>query len=197
MIYKTLETCPYKVVIKILNNPAANLHLLTDEEEPDLEKLGPVWLSIYEELTALDTNNESDKILHLEREISALKCKHDFIQLSLSALEFDYDEELADILRGFGYTITMDNYYPDLERVRRESKAILTTVKKYESKLPKKEESSESNIGNIDEVLAFYCTVLGGLDFDYNTVTYTKVMALQKQVNEKIKAIEEANSKKR
>jgi hypothetical protein len=27
------------------------------------------------------------------------------------------------------------------------------------------------------EVLAFYCTVLGELDFDYNTVTYTKVLA--------------------
>jgi hypothetical protein len=38
---------------------------------------------------------------------------------------------------------------------------------------------------------------LGGLDFDYNTVTYTKVIALQKQVSEKIKAIEESNRKKK
>jgi hypothetical protein len=29
---------------------------------------------------------------------------------------------------GYGYRITNENYYPDLERVR-ESKAILTTVK--------------------------------------------------------------------
>jgi hypothetical protein len=32
-----------------------------------------------------------------------LKCKHDFIQLSILALEFEYDQELADMLRGYGY----------------------------------------------------------------------------------------------
>lgn len=195
MTYKTLETTPYKVILKIVNDPVSNLHLLTDEENPDFEKLGAIWMAIYEELIALDTNNDSDKILQIEREISALKCKHDFIQLSILALEFDYDEELANILRGYGYRIAIENYYPDLERVRRESKAILTTVKKYENKLPKQEEGADFTKVNIDEVLAFYCTVLGGLDFDYNTVSYTKVMALQKQVSEKIKAIEENNRK--
>jgi hypothetical protein len=195
MTYKTLETTPYKVMLKIINDPVSNLHLLTDDEAPDFEKLGGIWVSIFEELIDLDNSNASDEILQIEREISALKCKHDFIQLSILALEFDYDQELADILRGYGYTITTENYYPDLERVRRESKAILTTVKKYENKLPKQELSGDFTKVNIDEVLAFYCTVLGGLDFDYNTVTYTKVMALQKQVSEKVKAIEENNRK--
>jgi hypothetical protein len=195
MTYKTLETTPYKVMLKIINDPVSNLHLLTDDEAPDFEKLGGIWVSIFEELIDLDNSNASDEILQIEREISALKCKHDFIQLSILALEFDYDQELADMLRGYGYTITNENYYPDLDRVRRESKAILTTVKKYENKLPKQELSGDFTKVNIDEVLAFYCTVLGGLDFDYNTVTYTKVMALQKQVSEKVKAIEENNQK--
>ena len=195
MIYKTLETTPYKVILKIVNDPASNLHLLTDEENPDTEKLGEIWVSIFQEIIELNNSNASDEILKIEREISALKCKHDFIQLSILALEFDYEEEIANILRGYGYTITNENYYPDLEKVRRESKAILTTVKKYENKLPKQEEGEEFKKINIDEVLAFYCTVLGGLDFDYNTVSYTKVMALQKQVTEKIKAIEESNRK--
>ena len=195
MIYKTLETTPYKVILKIVNDPASNLHLLTDEENPDTEKLGEIWAAIFQEIIELDNSNASDEILKIEREISALKCKHDFIQLSVLALEFDYEEELANLLMSYGYTITNENYYPDLEKVRRESKAILTTVKKYENKLPKQEEGEEFKKINIDEVLAFYCTVLGGLDFDYNTVSYTKVMALQKQVSEKIKAIEESNRK--
>ncbi len=195
MIYKTLETTPYKVILKIVNDPASNLHLLTDEENPDTEKLGEIWAAIFQEIIELDNSNASDEILKIEREISALKCKHDFIQLSVLALEFDYEEELANLLMSYGYTITNENYYPDLEKVRRESKAILTTVKKYENKLPKQEEGEEFKKINIDEVLAFYCTVLGGLDFDYNTVSYTKVMALQKQVTEKIKAIEESNRK--
>ena len=195
MIYKTLETTPYKLILKIVNDPVSNLHLLTDEENPDTEKLGEIWAAIFQEIIELDNSNASDEILKIEREISALKCKYDFIQLSVLALEFDYEEEIANILRGYGYTITNENYYPDLEKVRRESKAILTTVKKYENKLPKQEEGEEFKKINIDEVLAFYCTVLGGLDFDYNTVSYTKVMALQKQVTEKIKAIEESNRK--
>ena len=195
MTYKTLETTPYKVILKITNDPVSNLHLLTDDENPDLEKLGGIWVSIFDELMELDNSNASNEILHIEREISALKCKHDFIQLSILALEFDYDEELADMLREYGYTITIENYYPDLDRVRRESKAILSIIKRHENKLPKQEEGADFTKVNIDEVLAFYCTVLGGLDFDYNTVTYTKVMALQKQVSEKIKAIEENNRK--
>lgn len=195
MTYKTLETTPYKVILKIINDPVSNLHLLTDDENPDLEKLGGIWVSIFDELTDLDNSNASNEILQIEREISALKCKHDFIQLSLLALEFDYDEELADMLREYGYTITTVNYYDDLDRIRRESKAILSIIKRHEKNLPKQEESGDFNKVNIDEVLAFYCTVLGGLDFDYNTVTYTKVMALQKQVSEKIKAIEENNRK--
>ena len=196
MTYKTLETTPYKVILKITNDPVSNLHLLTDDEHPDLEKLGGIWMSIFDELIELDNSNASNEILHIEREISALKCKHDFIQLSILALEFDYDEELADMLREYGYAITTQNYYDDLDRIRRESKAILSIIKRHEKNLPKQEEGADFNKINIDEVLAFYCTVLGGLDFDYNTVTYTKVMALQKQVSEKIKAIEESNRKK-
>lgn len=196
MTYKTLETTPYKVVLKIINDPVSNLHLLTDEENPDFEKLGEIWMGIYEELNALDTKGDTNQIFHLEREISALKCKHDLIQLSVLALEFDYDEEVANTLRDYGYKITTANYYPDLERVRRESKAILSQIKRHENNLPKQEAGEDFTKVNIDEVLAFYCTVLGGLDFDYNTVTYTKVMALQKQVSEKIKAIEKQNQKK-
>lgn len=190
MTYKTLETTPYKVILKITNDPVSNLHLLTDDEHPDLEKLGGIWVSIFDELMELDNSNASNEILHIEREISALKCKHDFIQLSILALEFDYDEELADMLREYGYALTTANYYDDLDRIRRESKAILSIIKRHEKNLPKKEEGDDFTKVNIDEVLAFYCTILGGLDFDYNTVTYTKVMALQKQVSEKIKAIE-------
>ena len=76
------------------------------------------------------------------------------------------------------------------------SELSLEKIKKAKLETLKQEEGEEFTKVNIDEVLAFYCTVLGGLDFDYNTVTYTKVMALQKQVSEKIKAIEEINKKK-
>jgi hypothetical protein len=59
----------------------------------------------FDELLELDNSNASSEILMIEREISALKCKHDFIQLSI-LVEFEYDQELADMLRGYGYRIT-------------------------------------------------------------------------------------------
>jgi hypothetical protein len=42
----------------------------------------------------------------IERDFS-LKCKHDFIQLSILALEFEYDQELADMLRGYAIGLQM------------------------------------------------------------------------------------------
>jgi hypothetical protein len=39
--------------------------------EPDLEKLGPIWVSIFDELLELDNSNASSEILMIEREISA------------------------------------------------------------------------------------------------------------------------------
>jgi hypothetical protein len=41
MIYKTNDTIQSDS--KIINDPVSNIHLLTDEEEPDLEKLGPIY----------------------------------------------------------------------------------------------------------------------------------------------------------
>lgn len=197
MTYKTLETTPYKVVLKITNDPVSNLHLLTDDENPDMEKLGEIWLNIYEELKELDPNNEGDKIFQIEKEIDALSCKHDFIQLTILALEFDYDEELAQMLIDYGYKLTKENYYPDLERIRRESKSILNLINRFKKQLPKQEEDQKDfKKINIDEVLAFYTSVLG-IDFDYNTVSFTKVMAIQNQVSEKIKAIEKQNAIKK
>lgn len=197
MIYKTLETCPYKVVMKMVNDPVENLHLLTDDEEPDFEKLATIWIGIYEELMQLDPNNENDKILKLEREISSLKRRHDFIQLAIVSLEFDFEEFLFDKLIEFGYKLSKENYYPDLDKIRRESKGILLKVSQFEKQLPISEvgETDFKKV-NIDEILAFYSSILG-IDFDYNTVSFTKVLALQNQVSEKIKAIEKQNTVKK
>jgi hypothetical protein len=43
------------------------------------------------------------------------------------SFKFEYDQELADMLRGYSYTITNENYYPDLEGKRK--KASLPQLK--------------------------------------------------------------------
>jgi hypothetical protein len=59
-----------------------------------------------------------------------LKCKHDFIQLSILALEFEYDQELQICFVVMAIGLQNENYYPDLERVRRESKPSLPQLKR-------------------------------------------------------------------
>jgi hypothetical protein len=62
----------------------------------------------------------------IEREISALKCKHDFIQLSILALEFEYNQELA-----ICFVVWLYNYNKIIMMIWacRESKAILSIIK--------------------------------------------------------------------
>jgi hypothetical protein len=82
----------------------------------------------FDELLELDNSNASSEILMIEREISALKCKHDFIQLSILALEFEYDQnwQICFVVMAIGLQMKIIIL---IWRVRRESKAILTTVK--------------------------------------------------------------------
>jgi hypothetical protein len=59
----------------------------------------------------------------IEREISTLKCKHDFIQLSILALEFEYDRNWLICFASTAIHYN-ENYYPDLGALSEESKAI-------------------------------------------------------------------------
>jgi hypothetical protein len=81
-------------------------------------------------------SNASDEILMIER-ISALKCKHDFIQLSILALEFDYDQNwlICFVVMATRITTKITRF-----RAHKKRRSHPTTVKKYETN-SKQEES--------------------------------------------------------
>ena len=119
------------------------------------------------------------------------------IAISLEALKFDWDNELVGILRGFGYTITQVRYYDDLERIERESKALLVKAANLQRMLPKAD--GEKSEVTIYDVLASYSAILG-IDFDFEALSCLKYISMQKQVASKIKASEqqaEANKPKK
>ena len=201
MIYNSLEIIPYKIFMRIVED-ASLIHLLSSNKEEDKELLQKIWNDLFQEYTTISPEKEEMKLLHLKKEIEFLECKHKGIAVALTALDFDYNQELVDILVGYGYKLSKETYYDDLKRIEREASALEMKAKNIKKRLPKKDANSVSTKVSIDRVFAFYSSVLG-YDFDYNTVSVTKVLALKEQVNAKLKSIEEqiqknktANSKK-
>lgn len=201
MIYNSLEIIPYKIFMRIVEDNSL-IHLLSSNKEENKELLENIWNELFQEYTAISPEKEEMKLLQLEKEIAFIECKHKGIMVALTALDFDYNQELVDILLGYGYKLSKETYYDDLKRIEREASALEMKAKNIKKRLPKKDANSVSTKVSIDRVFAFYSSVLG-YDFDYNTVSVTKVLALKEQVNAKLKSIEEqiqknktANSKK-
>lgn len=201
MIYDSLEIIPYKIFMRIVEDNSL-IHLLSSNKEEDKELLENIWNELFQEYTAISPEKEEMKLLQLEKEIAFIECKHKGIMVALTALDFDYNQELVDILLSYGYKLSKETYYDDLKRIEREASALEMKAKNIKKRLPKKDANSVSTKVSIDRVFAFYSSVLG-YDFDYNTVSVTKVLALKEQVNAKLKSIEEqiqknktANSKK-
>lgn len=192
MIYNSLEILPYKTFFKIVySQDVSLLKNGAEAEEIDLKEL---WESLLKEYNEISPEKEEMNLLRVKRDIEAIECKYKAIQVSLSALDFHYDDELIEILQAYGYKLTKENYYEDLKRISRESEALLMKSANIKKKLPKVDANSASTKVTIDRLFAFYSSVLG-FDFDYNTISVTKVLALKEQVNSKIKS-QENNTKK-
>ena len=192
MIYNSLEILPYKTFFKIVDSQ--DVSLLKNGAEAEEKDLKELWESLLKEYNEISPEKEEMNLLRVKRDIEAIECKYKAIQVSLSALDFHYDDDLIEILQSYGYKLTKENYYEDLKRISRESEALLMKSANIKKKLPKVDANSASTKVTIDRLFAFYSSVLG-FDFDYNTISVTKVLALKEQVNSKIKS-QENNTKK-
>lgn len=192
MIYKSLEYLPYKIFIKIVQT--MDLSLLSDQPMDPIQ-LKAIWAELWKEHLAFTNTPESTKVFTLEKEVSYLKSMRKVILMACESLSFDWDDDLVELVRGYGYTIRNENaeeYYLDLKRVIRESKGIMVKLNQIEKQLPKQSKDQQFNL---DDVLASYSAILG-IDFDYNLISYTKFYGLQKQVNAKIKSLEKQQQPK-
>lgn len=192
MIYDTLDTIPYKTFIKIADT--GNVQLLSDTET-DEKVLQKVWDKLYKAHQDRDKTPESKKIFRLTKQVEALTTQHRVVLVCVLALSFEHDEDLVATLRGYRYTLRDDNtddYYEDLQRIEREANALKFQIAMLKKQLPKEDDNeveAKTNEFDVDDVMASY-TMITGYDFDYNTVTYTKFYAIQKQVHLKIKAVQ-------
>lgn len=193
MIYKRLDVLPYKVLIEIMTTGDFNL-LCTDETPPENLDLKTLWKELEDEYIRINPSKDEDKVVKYTREVYYFELKYKQVITFCKVLEFDYDEEIINKLIQYGYSLNHDNYLDRLETVRREANALLDKALKFKSMIPKPEERAGKS--TVDDMFASYSAILS-IDFDYNTVSVTKVIALGKQIDLKIKALESSNTPKK
>lgn len=189
MIYDKLRKLPKVIQIEIYET--GDLTLLSDEDTP-IEELTELWLRLDEEFNNKYNRSEKTKVFNLAKEIDYQANRWQTIKLCCEGLLFDYNQELVDVLKSHGYKFDADNYNDDIDRILRESEAILIKINQLKNQLPK---PSEGNETSIIEVMACYSAILG-VGFDFNTCSVEGFHGYEKQVKEKIKAIEAQSNKK-
>lgn len=192
MIYKTLDQIPYKLFM-VISADSSKLPDLAPDRTVDQAELEKFWTAIEEEYLALKgKTSEQKRYFAIEKEIEALNCKMNFVKIALHGLRFEWDDELATMLEENGYPVHPDLTQPDIDRMLRSLDGIKIKISELRNRLPKPEQADKpvNLMAEIDEMFAFYSAALGGMDFDYNTVSVTKVLGLEKQIQLKIKSLE-------
>ena len=192
MIYKNLDTIPYKLFVKIADTGDVSL---LSETEKNIDVLGGIWEQIYDEHLAKNQTTESKKIFKLSKEIDALLTLNKVVLMACECLRFEFDQELFDMIIGFGYQLSIadtESYHGDIQRIEREANAYIIKAENYKNMLPGKKENNNSEF-NVDDTMALYSTILGFNIGDFNVVTYNAFYGYEKQVNAKIKSMNQQN----
>lgn len=191
--YNSLDTIPYKLFIKIAET--LDVTLLSDVET-DLVVLSEIWEKLYDEHLNKNQTSESKKVFKLSKNIDELIAINKVVLISCGCLRFDFDQDLCDIIMGYGYQLSVtdsETYYSDIDRIEREANAYIIKAEYYQKMLPDPKENENSEY-DIDDIMAGY-SIITGLDFDYNLISYNKFHAFQKQAIAKVKAMEKQNDK--
>lgn len=202
--YESLETIPYKTFLKVA--ASADLSLLSNTET-NFSTLAKIWDAMFKQHLDYDPTSENKKQLRLHKAIDVLLGKYNFVTMAISeqGLQWECDEELVQQVRDFGFQLRDDNnenYHNDLERIGREVNSFIIQANALKKQLPKPKENEVEGEASfrIDDVMASY-TVILGVTFDFNKVTYTAFRGFEKQVNAKIEALKaqtaQANQKTR
>lgn len=194
MIYKSLRTLPKIVQMDIIESGDLTL-LCSNGEELVIEELIALWVSIQDEFNQRYNKQKTSKVFNLYKEIEYLEKKYTIIKCAVDALEFDVNDELIELLQGYGYRLRKENYIEDLKRIERESEAIVIKINRFTDQLPKPKEKTEQSNFSIIETMGAYSTILG-YDFDFYTISVEKFHALEAQVKNKVATIEKQKSKK-
>lgn len=185
MIYKSLETIPYKLFFKI--EESKDFSLLSTE--PIEDDLSAIWEAIEVEHLELASESNGNKIFNLEKKIGNLSAKHIAINIACDCLDFDKNDEMIQLLKSYKYTLRDDYFDEDIDMIRRESNSLKIKIDRYAEQLPKPTNNTSEKM-KVDDLLAMYCAILGFNIGDFNTITYTAVIGFENQVKNKLKSLD-------
>lgn len=188
MIYDSLDIIPFKLFKKVAET--GNFLLLSTDSNTDSEQLSAIWDRMHEEHLSKNQTTESKKIFKLNKNIDELIATQKTIVIACGCLEFDFDQDMYDIVTSYGFKISLESteaYYSDLDKILRESNAFIIKAEYYKGMLP--EEKKENEEFSVDDVMASYSAILGYSIGKHNEVTYTEYYSHEKSVNAKIDSI--------
>lgn len=189
MIYDTLDIIPLKLFLRI--RQTGEIHLLSNEKTPESD-LKEIWEYLKEEYDTRIPDGNEKKLFDVSVRIETLKAKYNSIKIGISALRFDRDIDLENMIRSYRYKLTEQNFNQDLDNIDRESESILIKIARLEQKLPTYDKSDKTS--TIDRVILGYCAITG-LMYDTNVISPIQFDALKNIAEQKMKALEEVNSK--
>ncbi|EJL66311.1 hypothetical protein [Flavobacterium sp. CF136] len=193
MIYKSLDTIPYKLFVEISETLNVKLLCSDENQEVDIEELTNIWNDLYDKHLSKNQTSESKKIFKLSKEVDTFITLHKVVLMACYSLRFEFNEDMYNILISKNYKLSIEDtlsYYSDIDKIEREANAYIIKAEYYKGMLPDPEENTNTDY-TVDDIMASHSAILGyDIGADYNLVTYNKYYATEKQVNAKIKSIQ-------
>lgn len=190
ILYNSLNKIPIITFFEIAET--GSISLLSDDYENEKEETEKVWLKFYAEHEARENKSESDKLNKLKDEIWALELDYQYVMGGIFSLGFAMNDELIEGLKKFRFIVNTSSttaYYDSLEYIQRAASSFVTKINHLKSMLPKEPEESQKakEKFSIYDVIASYTRIME-YDLDYESLTYIKFYAIQKQVHLKMEA---------
>lgn len=192
ILYNSLNKIPIITFFEIAET--GNISLLSDDYENEKKETEKVWLAFYAEHEARENKSESDKLNKIKDEIWALELDYQYVMGAIVSLGFAINDELIEGLKKFRFIVNTSSttaYYDSLEYIQRAASSFVTKINHLKSMLPKEPEENENQKAkekfSIYDVIASYTRIME-YDLDYESLTYIKFYAIQKQVHLKMEA---------
>lgn len=211
MIYDSIYEIPSRLFFQIMETGDTTLldsdsqditqkleKALKEENQEEIEtltarlkKLETIWIELEEADQTISKNPKTEKFLDVSKLMESLKCQQKKVELAITYLKINDDNELRQLLMNEGYTFS-DNLEKDLERIERLNRDVNVQIEKLELQLPKKSDSKKQV--PFDELVIGYGMIAGQM-FRTNEITQSEFRALENNVKLKVESIPKPKNK--
>lgn len=174
---------PLSVFIRCLCDNDLSAMLIDGEAAGDV--LSEAWQNIYNEYLDLTAKNGNNEVLTLLQEFDSFFYKHAVIENTVTILRLYYEQDLINILKGYGYHFQFnpedpEKYHKDLDSVMQRSKRMILEMEIRRKQI---ESLQKANLGAVinrqyfDEILVTL-SKFSGYHVNEDLVTVSRYCAI-------------------